>query len=73
MGTFLEKYNLPKLNEEAAGSLNRLITAGEVREVIKKTSSTQKPWTGWLYGRIKKQTNKQTKKHLRRNTPNVVL
>ena len=35
INTFLEKYNLPKLNEEA-GSLNRLITAGEIKAVIKK-------------------------------------
>ena len=32
----LEKYNLQKLNEEEAGSLNRPITADEIEEVIKK-------------------------------------
>ena len=36
METFLEKYNLPKLNEEAAESLNRPITADEIKAVIKK-------------------------------------
>ena len=36
MGKFLEKYNLPKLNEEEAESLNRLITADEIEAVIKK-------------------------------------
>ena len=36
MDKFLEKYNLPKLNEEEAKSLNRPITAGEIRAVIKK-------------------------------------
>ena len=36
MDTFLEKYNLPKLNEKEAESLNRLITADETEEVIKK-------------------------------------
>ena len=30
MDTFLEKYNLPKLNEEAAESLKRPITADEI-------------------------------------------
>ena len=29
MDTFLEKYNLPKLKEEAAESLNRSITSDE--------------------------------------------
>ena len=35
MDTFLEKYNLPKLNEEAAENLNRPITADEIEAVIK--------------------------------------
>ena len=35
MEKFLEKYNLPKLNEEAEESLNRL-TACEIESVIKK-------------------------------------
>ena len=33
MDKFLEKYNLPKLNEEEAQSLNRTITADEVETV----------------------------------------
>ena len=36
MDTFLEKYNLPKLNEEEAESLNRPITADEIETIIKK-------------------------------------
>ena len=36
MDKFLEKYNLPKLNEEEAESLNRPITVDEIEEVIKK-------------------------------------
>ena len=36
MDTLLEKYNLPKLNEEEAERLNRAITADEIEEVIKK-------------------------------------
>ena len=35
MDTFLEKYNLPKLNEEAE-NLNRPKTADEIEAVIKK-------------------------------------
>ena len=35
MDTFLEKYNLPKFNEEEAESLNRPITPDEIETVIK--------------------------------------
>ena len=51
MGTFLEKYNLPKLNEEEADSLNRPKTAEEIETVI-INSRHRKPWTGWFYRRI---------------------
>ena len=36
MDKFIEKHNLPKLNEEEAESLNRPITADEIEAVIKK-------------------------------------
>ena len=42
MDIFLEKYNLPKLSEEAE-NLNRPITADEIEAVIKKPPNTQKP------------------------------
>ena len=58
MDKFLEKYNLPKQNQEEA---ERPITASETEAVIEKTPSTQKPWIKWFHRRIKK------KKHLRKN------
>ena len=36
MDKFLDKYNLPKLNEEEAESLNRLITVGDIENCNKK-------------------------------------
>ena len=36
MDKFLEKYKLPKLNEEEAESLNRPVTPDETEAVIKK-------------------------------------
>ena len=36
MDKFPEKYNLPKLNEAAAESLNRPVTADKIEAVIKK-------------------------------------
>ena len=41
MEKFLEKYNLPKLKEEEADSLNRPITADEI-EAVKKQTKTKK-------------------------------
>ena len=35
MNKFIEKYNLPKLNEEEAQSLNRPVTPDEIKTVIK--------------------------------------
>ena len=36
MDKFLEKYNLPKLNEEEAQSLNRPVMTDEIETVIQK-------------------------------------
>ena len=41
MDTFLEKYNLPKLNEEEVESLNRPVTADEIEAVIKNSQHTK--------------------------------
>ena len=51
MDNFLEKHNLPKLIEEEAGSLNRLITANEIEAVIKKLSTHKSPGP-WFHRRI---------------------
>ena len=39
MDTFLEKYNLPKLNEEEAEHLNRPKAVDKIEAVIKKLPS----------------------------------
>ena len=43
MDKFLEKYNLPKLNEEEAQSLNRSITPDEIETVIKNLPTHKSP------------------------------
>ena len=57
MDTFLEKYNVPKLNEEAAESLNRPITPDEIETVIKKLLTHKSPgpdsFTGEFYRAFK--------------------
>ena len=53
MNKFLEKHNLSILNEEEAESLNRLITAGEIKAAIKKFPAHENPgqdgFTGEFY------------------------
>ena len=57
MDTFLEKHNLPKLNEEGAESLNRPITADKTETVIKKLPTHKNPgpdgFTGEFYRAFK--------------------
>ena len=59
MDTFLEKYNLPKLNEKEAESLNRPITADKIEAVIKKFPTHKSPgpdgFTGEFYKTIKEE------------------
>ena len=59
MDKFLEKYNLPKLNEEEAENLNRPITADEIEAVIKKLPTHQSPgphgFTGEFYKAFKEE------------------
>ena len=43
MDKFLETYNLSKLNQEEAGSLNGEITTSEIEAVIKKLPAHKYP------------------------------
>ena len=58
MDTFLEKYNLPKLNEEDADNMNRPVTADEIEAVIKRFPTNKSPgpdgFTGDFYKAFKK-------------------
>ena len=58
MDKFLEKYNLPKLNEEEEEeSLNRPVTPDEIETVIKKLPTHKSPgpdgFTGKFYRAFK--------------------
>ena len=43
MDEFLEKYNLPKLNQEEIENLNRLITSTEIKTVIRNLPTNKSP------------------------------
>ena len=47
MNRFLEKFNLPRLNQEEIGIMNNPITSTEIEAVIKNL-----PRTRWLHRRI---------------------
>ena len=57
MDTFLEKYNLPKRNEEEAESLKRRIKPDEIETVIKQLPTHESPgpdgFTGEFYEAFK--------------------
>ena len=52
MDRFLEKFNLPRLNQEEIEIMNNAITNTEIKTVIKKSPKKQKPRTRWLHRRI---------------------
>ena len=43
MDKFLEKYNLPKLNQEELDNLNRPITSMEIETVIRNLPGNKSP------------------------------
>ena len=59
MDKFLEKYNIPKLNQEETENLNRLITSTELETVIKNlpTNKSAGPdgFTGEFYQKFREE------------------
>ena len=52
MDRFLEKFNLPRLNQEEIEIMNNPITNIEIEAVIKKISPKNKPRTRLFHRRI---------------------
>ena len=52
MDRFLEKFCLPRLNQEEIEIMNKPIKSTEIEAVIKKSPKKQKPRTKWLHRRI---------------------
>ena len=58
MDEFLEKYNLPKMNQEEIENLNRPITSTEIKTVIINLPANKSPgpdgFTGEFYQKLQK-------------------
>ena len=52
MDRFLEKFNLPRLNQEETEIMNNPVISTEIEAVIKHLPKKQKPRTRWLHRRI---------------------
>jgi len=52
MDRFLEKFNLPRLNQEEIEIMNNPKTSTEIEAVIKNLPKKQKPRTRWLHREI---------------------
>ena len=52
MDRFLEKFNLPRLNQKEMEIMNIPITSTEIESVIKNFPKKQKPRTRWFHRRI---------------------
>ena len=66
MDKFLEKYNLPKLSEEEAESLNRPVTPDEIQTVIKKLLTHKSPGLDGFTGEFYKAFREELKPILHR-------
>ena len=59
MDKFLEKYNLPKLNQEEIENLNRPITSAEIETIIKNLPTNKSPgpdgFTGEFYQKFREE------------------
>ena len=69
-GQFLEKYNLPKLNQEEIENINRPITSMEIEAVIKNLSTNKSPgsdgFTSEFYQKFKEELNLSSSKSSRK-------
>ena len=50
MDKFLERYNLPRLNQEEIQNINRPITSNEIETVIKNLLTNKSPGPGGFTG-----------------------
>ena len=78
---FLERYNLPRLNQEEIENINIPITSTEIKTVVKHLLTNESPgpdgFTGEFYQILREELTsiflKLFQKFQRRNTPKLIL
>ena len=78
---FLERYNLPRLNQEEIENINIPITSTEIKTVVKNLPTNKSPgpdgFTGEFYQILREELTsiflKLLQKFQRRNTPKLIL
>ena len=78
---FLERYNLPRLNQEEIENINIPITSTEIKTVVKNLLTNESPgpdgFTGEFYQILREELTsiflKLLQKFQRRNTPKLIL
>ena len=78
---FLERYNLPRLNQEEIENINIPITSTEIKTVVKNLPTNKSPgpdgFTGEFYQILREELTsiflKLFQKFQRRNTPKLIL
>ena len=78
MGRFLEKFNLPRLNQEEIEIMNNLMTSTEIEPMIKNLPKNKSPgpggFTGEFYQTFSEDTSKTLSKNCRgRKTSKLIL
>ena len=68
MDNFLDKYHLPKLNQDQISRLNKPITVKEIETVIKTLPTKKTPSTRWFQLRILQDFQRRTNT----NTPQII-